>query len=107
MVPYRLSLTHTNFAAQLESVGLWHWAVFVLLHIEDAEPRETSVRHLLARNCPLEPDEMEQEKEDFVVDKLLVPKEWFHEAKVMIVYCCWLIGFNVLSLLGMSCSLCW
>ena len=82
MVPYRLSLTHTNFAAQLESIGLWHWAVFVLLHIEEAEARETAVRHVLARNCQLEPDEEEQEKEQFVSEKLLGSDEWLHEAKV-------------------------
>lgn len=26
---------HTSFAAQLEIAGLWHWSVFVLLHIQD------------------------------------------------------------------------
>lgn len=26
---------HLLFAEQLESVGKWHWAVFVLLHIEN------------------------------------------------------------------------
>jgi nuclear pore complex protein Nup98-Nup96 len=80
----RLSLTHTNFAAQLESVGLWHWAVFVLLHIEEAEARETAVRHMLARNCQLEPNEEEQKKEQFVSMNLLGSDEWLHEAKVML-----------------------
>lgn len=26
---------HTMFAAQLEAHGLWHWAVFALMHIPD------------------------------------------------------------------------
>ena len=26
---------HLNYAAQLEQEGLWHWAVFVLLHLSD------------------------------------------------------------------------
>jgi len=25
-----------SYASQLESCGLWHWAVFVLLHLHDA-----------------------------------------------------------------------
>jgi nuclear pore complex protein Nup98-Nup96 len=24
---------HLLFAEQLESIGMWHWAIFVLLHI--------------------------------------------------------------------------
>lgn len=28
---------HINFASQLSSHGLWHWAIFVLLHIKDKE----------------------------------------------------------------------
>ena len=91
MPMYRQDLTHTNFAAQLESLGLWEWAVFVLLHIDNPESRETSVRHFLARNCQLEPDEHEQLREKFVTNELNVPKEWLHEAKVRehcLLLCC-------------------
>lgn len=28
-------MLHCEFAAQLEGLGLWHWAAFVLLHIEE------------------------------------------------------------------------
>lgn len=28
---------HMNFASQLESVGLWDWAIFVLLHHTDTD----------------------------------------------------------------------
>ena len=30
-----LNHLHVSFASQLEGLGLWHWAVFVLLHIQD------------------------------------------------------------------------
>ena len=30
-------MLHCNYAAELEAVGLWTWAVFVLLHIKDAQ----------------------------------------------------------------------
>lgn len=28
-------MLHSGFAAQLEGLGLWHWAAFVLLHIQE------------------------------------------------------------------------
>lgn len=28
-------MLHSGFAAQLEGLGLWHWAAFVLLHIRE------------------------------------------------------------------------
>lgn len=28
-------ILHSSFAAQLEGLGLWHWAAFVLLHVQD------------------------------------------------------------------------
>jgi len=30
---YHSAMLCTNFAAQLESMGLWQWAVFILMHI--------------------------------------------------------------------------
>ncbi len=32
-----LTRLHTSYASQLEALGLWHWAVFVLLHIPNNE----------------------------------------------------------------------
>jgi len=32
--PKSAAVIHTSFAAQLESNGLWHWAIFVLLHLK-------------------------------------------------------------------------
>lgn len=28
---------NTSYAAQLEAMGLWHWAIFVLMHIQDPQ----------------------------------------------------------------------
>ena len=33
--PFHSASLHANYAAQLESVGLWQWAIFPLLHIHD------------------------------------------------------------------------
>ena len=32
---YAAASVTAGFAAQLEALGLWHWAVFVLLHLKD------------------------------------------------------------------------
>ena len=31
---------HSEFASQLESLGLWHWSVFVLLHLNCDEAND-------------------------------------------------------------------
>ncbi|KAI5620164.1 nuclear pore complex protein Nup98-Nup96, partial [Silurus asotus] len=75
------SLLHTSYAAQLESAGLWEMAVFVLLHIPDPLLREHAVREILNQHCALEETEESAEKERFLTEKLLIPKQWIHEAK--------------------------
>lgn len=32
---FSLETLHDSYASQLESIGLWHWSIFVLMHIED------------------------------------------------------------------------
>jgi nuclear pore complex protein Nup98-Nup96 len=28
---------HISFASQLQTIGLWHWSIFVLMHIENEQ----------------------------------------------------------------------
>ena len=44
--------------------------------------REHAVRSLLCRNCRLSLDEEYVKKEAFMMEKLHIPAEWIHEAKV-------------------------
>ncbi len=30
-----LETIHDSYATQLQSIGLWQWSIFVLMHIED------------------------------------------------------------------------
>ncbi|XP_053312712.1 nuclear pore complex protein Nup98-Nup96 isoform X2 [Spea bombifrons] len=76
-------LLHASYAAQLESVGLWEWAVFVLLHIAKADVRESAVRELITRHCGLRQTAESLAKEAFLVTKLAVPAAWIHEAKAV------------------------
>mmetsp|Transcript_19490 Transcript_19490/g.50706 ORF Transcript_19490/g.50706 Transcript_19490/m.50706 type:complete len:1705 (+) Transcript_19490:177-5291(+) len=68
---------HVSFAMQLESVGLWHYAVFVLSHIEGPDMREWAIRETLDRNCTHSGHPAsENDKRAFVVDCLGVPAMW-------------------------------
>lgn len=42
-----LAHLHTSYAAQLENAGLWQWAVFVALHMEDAKRYEPVLYNLV------------------------------------------------------------
>ncbi|KAM5319873.1 nuclear pore complex protein Nup98-Nup96 isoform 4-T4 [Glossophaga mutica] len=72
-----------SYAGQLESEGLWEWAIFVLLHIENSSTREKAVRELLTRHCQLLETPESWAKETFLTQKLCVPAEWIHEAKAV------------------------
>uniref|UniRef100_A0A8C2DIP6 Nuclear pore complex protein Nup98-Nup96 n=1 Tax=Cyprinus carpio TaxID=7962 RepID=A0A8C2DIP6_CYPCA len=76
-------LLHASYAAQLESVGLWEMAIFVLLHIPDSGRRESAVREMLNLHCSLEETEESMEKEQFLTEKLLIPIQWIHQAKAI------------------------
>ncbi|XP_026213260.1 nuclear pore complex protein Nup98-Nup96 isoform X2 [Anabas testudineus] len=77
----RQGLLHASYAAQLESVGLWHMAVFILLHIPDHTQRERAVKELLTLHCPLKETEETLQRERFLTERLLIPDQWIHEAK--------------------------
>ncbi|XP_039703853.1 nuclear pore complex protein Nup98-Nup96 isoform X6 [Pteropus medius] len=72
-----------SYAGQLESEGLWEWAVFVFLHIDNSSMREKAVRELLTRHCQLLETPESWAKETFLTQKLCVPAEWIHEAKAV------------------------
>ncbi|KAG8544950.1 hypothetical protein GDO81_021581 [Engystomops pustulosus] len=76
-------LLHSSYAEQLENVGLWEWAVFVILHTPDDSIRETSVRELLNRHCALRESPDTLAKEKFLREKLCLPPEWIYQAKAI------------------------
>ncbi|XP_028322380.1 nuclear pore complex protein Nup98-Nup96 isoform X2 [Gouania willdenowi] len=75
------SLLHCSFSAQLEALGHWDMAVFVLLHLPHNTHRERAVRELLWRHVTL--GEEAEQREHFLVERLLVPDWWIHEAKAL------------------------
>ncbi|XP_041863790.1 nuclear pore complex protein Nup98-Nup96 [Melanotaenia boesemani] len=77
----RQGLLHASYAAQLESAGFWHMAVFILMHIPDHMQRERAVREMLTLHCPLQETSESVRRERFLTERLLIPEQWIHEAK--------------------------
>lgn len=70
----------SSYAFQLESLGLWTWAAFLLLHLELPESRETALKALLGRNVHKLLNDGSEE-EDFLLSRLSIPEAWLHEAR--------------------------
>ncbi|XP_050720849.1 nuclear pore complex protein Nup98-Nup96-like isoform X5 [Eriocheir sinensis] len=82
---HRSASLHLSMAALLEAAGHWHWAVFALLHLGDAERRQREVQELLLRHVRVGEAEGGEEQymrqEEFVVGRLGLPRQWLHQAK--------------------------
>lgn len=72
---------HDNYATQLQTLDLWHWSIFIILHIDDECKREYYVKYYLNKNASSSIELTDQEK--FVQEKLKVPVVWIYEAKAM------------------------
>ncbi|XP_001658483.2 nuclear pore complex protein Nup98-Nup96 [Aedes aegypti] len=85
------SQLHVSFASQLENHGLWHWSIYVLLHLNDQSRRELAIQDLLYRYIQLtsatlgddEQDEEYLQRERFVVNELGIPESWIFWAKAV------------------------
>lgn len=75
------SITCVSFASQLEAYGLWHWAIFVYLHLVDHFRRKQAVIEMIGRHVVLTDDRELTNEEEFVVGELGVPAEWIYRAK--------------------------
>jgi nuclear pore complex protein Nup98-Nup96 len=78
----QLHEVHMNFASQLLSVGLCHWAVYVILHMPSSpqHPRlhEKAVKEILNQYCEIWSSSETQQR--FLEEDLSIPTEWIHEA---------------------------
>merc|ERR1711872_758947 len=74
---HALDRLHRDTASQAERAGFWHWAVFVLQHIEDGGRRREAIEAVLDRNIA----HCDQEKERFLVNDLGIPLKWVARAK--------------------------
>ena len=78
----------SNYSAQLENVGLWHWSIYVANHLPDEERRGHRIRSILFRNCPsLESSSFEEiqtfnERKHFLVQNINIDPAYFYRARV-------------------------
>lgn len=77
------SQIHLSLANQLESYGLWQWAIFVLLHIKNESRRELCIQNLLYKYISLSDDPDYLEKENFIQNKLKISEKWIFWAKAI------------------------
>ncbi|GLG96233.1 Nuclear pore complex protein Nup98-Nup96 [Gryllus bimaculatus] len=81
---YSAAHLHTSFALQLETQGLWHWAVFVLLHLKNTASRKAAVLDMIGRHIELSDSDMYLDREDFLTDKLKIPSKYSKAAWYLI-----------------------
>jgi len=77
------ALTHANFATQLEAYGLWHWAIFVVLHLRDPTRRRVAVQDLLLRHVEIDDSPEYAAREQFLKEELGVSLVWICQAKAV------------------------
>ncbi|CAE7229687.1 unnamed protein product [Rhizoctonia solani] len=77
---HKADVITSNYAFQLENLGLWWYSIFVLLHLQESDGRLIAIKALLARHV----SELDEEKEDFLINQLCVPHDWIEEAKAVI-----------------------
>lgn len=80
---YASSLTHANFAAQLESLNLWYWSIFVVLHLKDSKMRYKAVYDLLLRYVDIDNSPNYINQENFLKNKLKIPAKLINYAKAI------------------------
>lgn len=72
---------HIAFSQQLESMGNWKWAIFVLLNLKNNVVKENLIKQILTRRISTF-DETEEEEKD-LVEIFKIPPTWIHEVKAL------------------------
>lgn len=84
-----------HFICQLESLGLWKWAIFAATFLSSHSSRECRIRALLRQWYPLQDasgsssfPSSSKPSDDylFLTRKLYIPAVWIHEARVSFLY---------------------
>ena len=84
-LPPHAAIVRQHMISQLLALGLWKWAIFVCLQIEDNFQRD----HIVKENVLLWAyGEKTTKSEVFVADRLKVPRKWLKEAAA------WRAGYN-------------
>ncbi|KAF5272181.1 hypothetical protein FQA39_LY01263 [Lamprigera yunnana] len=74
---------HLRFAAQLESSGLWHWSIFVLLFVKDRILKYQAIKHVLEQNYYID---CSDSMKSFLLHTLQIPTKFLHSAMAIAHY---------------------
>lgn len=77
---------YSSLAEQLESQGMWEWAIWIYMHLEDKNQRESTIQRLLYSHILIEGEDAGAEyaeKEKFLVESLMIPEKWISYAKAV------------------------
>ncbi|CAJ0901265.1 10553_t:CDS:10 [Entrophospora sp. SA101] len=72
-----------NFVSQIEQLGIWKWALYISLFLNEPHTREKAIKDILNRNIPKTSMDQLSSIEQFAIEHLKIPKEWFAEAKAL------------------------
>ena len=74
------------FAAQLDAAGEWLWALFALIHNNDAQDRQQQIQSLLsahARDIHADPPHDSNSTWRTLIEEFKIPEPWIWEAKAL------------------------
>lgn len=73
---YYTKITY-EYATELESLGLWKWAVFVVLHLDNNRQKSEFVKRILLKYIGTD------DQSSFLQEKCGIPAHYIHEAKAV------------------------
>jgi nuclear pore complex protein Nup98-Nup96 len=79
--PSTLDNLHDSYATQLQKLNLWHWSIFILLHVADERRREKTIKFYLSQNCTS--SIVFDDKEKFLSEVMSIPNQWLYDAKAL------------------------
>lgn len=79
--PFEISKITISFSNQLENLGHWEWAIYVLLHLDDNSLKKKLVMSILERNLSPDSDLDTIHIQNELVNNMNVPPEWIHLVK--------------------------
>ncbi|KAA1135350.1 hypothetical protein PGTUg99_015553 [Puccinia graminis f. sp. tritici] len=75
-------LLTSQYADQLNKLGMMKWAGFILLHLEDPEGRARALKELISRNIKAVTGDVEE----FFVETLKIPSTWIYLARAQVAH---------------------
>ena len=77
MIDYYYSRITFEYAYELETIGLWQWAIFVVLHLKNSSQKTKYIKDIILKNVE------NDQHFPFLRDSLKIPAHYMNEAKAI------------------------